>query len=104
MENGRRIAPLIPRPSITRSTPPFPPCPRPYPTSDQGAVHAPERARRPLSPSRRGKLPRYVLDTSVLMRGIQACFPPARKGQAVSDNPSRPIFAVAVITEFFILN
>jgi len=38
------------------------------------------------------------------MRGIQAFFPPARKEQAVSDNPSRPIFAVAVITEFFILN
>ena len=38
------------------------------------------------------------------MRGIQAFFPPTRKEQAVSDNPSRPIFAVAVITEFFILN
>ena len=43
----------------------------------------------PLSPSRRGRRPGYVLDTSVLMRGIQAYFPPARKDQGGSDNPSR---------------
>jgi hypothetical protein len=41
-----------------------------------------------LSPSRRGKLHRYVLDTSVLMSRMQAFFPPAQKEQAVSDNPS----------------
>ena len=42
-----------------------------------------------MSPSRRGKRSRFVLDTSVLMRGIQAFFSSARKEDAKLDNSSR---------------
>ncbi len=48
-----------------------------------------ERTRPPLSPSRRGRRPRLVIDTSTLLRGIQAFFPPRSKEPAGSDNPAR---------------